>query len=496
MLNTIGTGNGTPANDIAGTVAAASAFNLVGTGGAGGLTGGVNHNQVGVAKPGLGVLANNGGPTPTIALLPGSPAIGAGSSTIAGVTVPKTDQRGVARPMSSVDIGAFQDRGFLATIVTGESPQTAAIKTSFANPLAVFVTSPFGDPVQGGTITFTVTPAAGGASANLSAGSATIGAGGLTSVTAVANSTVGSYTATASARGVASPAVFALTNLAQAVGVTGVSVAWGTQTAGAPDRRRRHPVAAGRPQHRPALAGYSARPDRPRPGATLTPSDVTVTSAIGVSYGPVTVSGSGTSYTITLAQAINKADRVTITIASATIATFTRRLDVLPGDFNDDGVVNSQDLVDVRNEWLGVNGAKATIFGDLNGDGKVDVNDYSIVRAASGTSLPTLAPPASPSALLVTTPGASSGGTGQIAAVPTALGSSVLPAADSRSPDAPVSSGRTGHHPDRERDNVHAPGPDRDDQRLGARSKAARRTAAEVRSMKRAEIRLANRGRG
>ena len=50
---------------------------------------------------------------------------------------------------------------------------------------------------------------------------------------------------------------------------------------------------------------------------TLTPADVTVSSAIGINYGPVTVSGSGTSYTITLAQPINAADRVTITIGNA-----------------------------------------------------------------------------------------------------------------------------------------------------------------------------------
>ena len=47
----------------------------------------------------------------------------------------------------------------------------------------------------------------------------------------------------------------------------------------------------------------------------LTASDITISSDIGVNYGPVTVTGSGTSYTITLAQPIKKADRVTITIA-------------------------------------------------------------------------------------------------------------------------------------------------------------------------------------
>ena len=79
---------------------------------------------------------------------------------------------------------------------------------------------------------------------------------------------------------------------------------------------------------------------------------------------------------------------MTITIGNTTIATFTRRLDVLPGDFNDDGVVNAQDLVGVRNEWLHVNGATYTIFGDINGDGVVNLADYNDVRAAIGTSLP------------------------------------------------------------------------------------------------------------
>ena len=79
--------------------------------------------------------------------------------------------------------------------------------------------------------------------------------------------------------------------------------------------------------------------------ASLVPSDVTVTGIAVANYGPVTISGSGTTYTITLAKAINVADRVTVTIANAEIATYTRRLDVLPGDANDDGYVNSTDAV-------------------------------------------------------------------------------------------------------------------------------------------------------
>ncbi len=54
--------------------------------------------------PKLGALGNNGGSTPTVALRPGSPAIGAGGSANA----PATDQRGDPRPHGAIDGGAFE----------------------------------------------------------------------------------------------------------------------------------------------------------------------------------------------------------------------------------------------------------------------------------------------------------------------------------------------------------------------------------------------------
>ena len=122
----------------------------------------------------------------------------------------------------------------------------------------------------------------------------------------------------------------------------------------------------------------------------LASADVTVTSAIGVNYGPVTMTGSGTSYTITLAQPITKADLVTITIGNSSIVTVTRRLDVLPGDFGDYGVVNAADLLGVRDEWLRLDGAVPTIFGDINGDGVVNEIDYMDVLERLHTRLPSV----------------------------------------------------------------------------------------------------------
>ena len=107
-INSIIAGNtagGTPA-DVHGRLSTtASVNNLIGTGGSGFLVNGTNGNIVGVPADQLllGPLASNGGPTQTVALLPGSPAINNATTLVA------TDQRGIARPQGGApDIGAFE----------------------------------------------------------------------------------------------------------------------------------------------------------------------------------------------------------------------------------------------------------------------------------------------------------------------------------------------------------------------------------------------------
>jgi CSLREA domain-containing protein len=66
---------------------------------------GSNNNSLSNTDPKLGALASNGGPTQTMALLSGSPAIDAG----ADAGCPATDQRGKARPQGThCDIGAYE----------------------------------------------------------------------------------------------------------------------------------------------------------------------------------------------------------------------------------------------------------------------------------------------------------------------------------------------------------------------------------------------------
>ena len=121
---------------------------------------------------------------------------------------------------------------------------------------------------------------------------------------------------------------------------------------------------------------------------TLSPSDVSVTGVTVANYGPVTLSGGGTTYTITLAQPINQGDRVTVSLGNSGITTFTRRLDVLPGDVNDDGVVNSTDGVITRAGYLGQTVTVPLAFLDIDGNGLLDSNDFTLVRARSGKHLP------------------------------------------------------------------------------------------------------------
>jgi hypothetical protein len=187
--------------------------NLIGAGGSGGLQNGVDGNLVGIADPGLAPLGNYGGPTQTMAVLPGSPAIDAGLS---GRGIPTTDQRGQPRA-GGVDIGAFQSQGFTLTLVPGSSPQRARIGTRFADPLTVVVKAknPI-EPVAGGTVIFLAPES--GASAVLSpAETVRIDAAGRASVTAVANMIVGEYTVTAVVPW-AAPVTFNLINTPAAAG--------------------------------------------------------------------------------------------------------------------------------------------------------------------------------------------------------------------------------------------------------------------------------------
>jgi hypothetical protein len=99
-------------------------------------------------------LRTNGGPTQTIALLPGSPAIDAIPSGVNGcATTLTSDQRGVTRPAGSgCDIGAFE---FVVTtlpiaidIKPGGVPNPINPGSNGTTPVAILSTPSFSAPSQ------------------------------------------------------------------------------------------------------------------------------------------------------------------------------------------------------------------------------------------------------------------------------------------------------------------------------------------------------------
>ncbi len=157
-------------------------------------------------NPVLAPLGNYGGPTQTMALLPGSPAIDAGDNSLipSGVV---TDQRGLPRIVHAiVDIGAFESSLFTITVISG-SGQSTPVYTDSSAPLVATVTAnnPI-EPVAGGLVTFVppaIEPAVAGA-----VSPTTIGADGVVTVPASTSPIVGYGIVLASANGITNPATF------------------------------------------------------------------------------------------------------------------------------------------------------------------------------------------------------------------------------------------------------------------------------------------------
>jgi hypothetical protein len=200
LQNTIVAGNTAPSGgpDVYAD-ASSSGFNLIGETddsdgwGSSDITG----TSAQPVDPRLASLGNYGGPTQTMAVLPGSRAIGGGVS-VPGVT---TDQRGLPRGGGSTDIGAFESSGFTMAVVRGNN-QAARVNTAFVSPLTVKVSSinPV-EPVQGGVVGF-IAPAS-GASCIFPGGNifVSIDGSGLANISATASSVIGPYTVTATTFG-------------------------------------------------------------------------------------------------------------------------------------------------------------------------------------------------------------------------------------------------------------------------------------------------------
>jgi len=184
--------------------------------------------------------------------------------------------------------------------------------------------------------------------------------------------------------------------------ITGVGVQWGTKGSAAlvtnADGLRLLP--AGRTNDIPWLNINRITITLDKAVSTLAVGDVKLASAVaGTAYtvtSVTSVTGSGgTTWTITFANNLNStvgtgiinADRVTVTIGNGQLTSYARRLDVLPGDVNDDLAVNTLDTAAVKNYYTSLTIAYVALL-DVDGNGVVDVTDYNLVLGRVGKKLP------------------------------------------------------------------------------------------------------------
>ena len=114
----------------------------------------------------------------------------------------------------TVDIGAFESRGFTIATTSG-TPQSTVFGNAFGSALVATVSSAFVEPVAGGQVTFTAPGS--GASATLTGGVTTlavnINPSNQANTNVTANGTVGGpYNVSAGGAGITGTATFSLTN--------------------------------------------------------------------------------------------------------------------------------------------------------------------------------------------------------------------------------------------------------------------------------------------
>jgi hypothetical protein len=269
----------------------------------------------------------------------------------------------------------------------GTTPQSSTINTAFTNALAVTVLDSFGNPVSGANVVFTAPSTGASGTFSNSTNTITVATNGLGVASAgifTANGTAaGPYSVTATVSALSTS--FSLTNTAvvpTGPTVVSYSVLWGVDSynvIGTPRNRL--------PWQITGIQVVFSAPITTGNVNSLSGTGVTTTGLSGLgtntltwTVSPLALGNFPTALAGSGVNALKDAGGNGLTAGAG----FSQNLKILYGDFNDDGVVNSQD-------FTLVNAARSSaynIFADMNGDGVVDATDVQVVRTREGTSLP------------------------------------------------------------------------------------------------------------
>jgi Ca2+-binding RTX toxin-like protein len=332
--------------------------------------------QIGYITPSVGLnqilettLANNGGPTQTLALVADSPAINAGDTTLT------TDQRGIARPQGAADdIGAFE-------FVPPPNSPPVATNDSFSGtedtPLtgnAITNTTPNGADSDADNNSLTIATVNGsaanvGKAIALTNGSLTLGTNGNFTYTPTANANGSdSFTYTLSDGTVGSNTATVSLNIAAVNDAPTIS----------------------------GIANQTTAQNTATPPITFTIGDVeTAASALNVTAtssnsslipnGNLVLAGSGVNRTLTLTPASNQFGTATITVnvndgTTITPTTFTIAVGRIQNGGNGNDTLTGTD----GNDTLSGDNGKDTLSGGAGNDTLSGGNADDVLQGGLG----------------------------------------------------------------------------------------------------------------
>jgi len=286
------------------------------------------------------------------------------------------------------------------TVSSGNN-QSAAVGTAFAAPLKALVVDSSGNPISGAVVAFSA-PAS-GASATLSAATATTNAQGIASITATANATAGAYQVAAGISGTTATTNFSLSNYGTPASISVVSGSGQSTTVSAAFAAPL--VAVVRDSVSQIVPGVTVTLMAPTTGAraTLGPSNlatmtattdatgqVSVAATAGASAGSyvvtASVSGVTTAATFALSNSPGAAASVTVSgggTQSATVNTvFATALMVTVTDAQGNPIPNA-----VVSFVAPTTGARATFgaTGTTSATATTDASGHASVAATAGT---------------------------------------------------------------------------------------------------------------
>jgi hypothetical protein len=290
--------------------------------------------------PGSGASGKFSNNTATITVATNASGVASATFTANGTAGGPYTVTAAATGLTTVNFSLTNNAGVavLMTLNAGSTPQSTAVNTAFANPLAVTVTDGGSNPVSGVNVTFTAPGS--GSSGKFSNNTATItvatSASGVASAPFTANGTAGGpYTVTAAAAGLTT-VNFSLTNLTGAAASMTANAGTTPQSAAVSTAFANALAVTVKDASSNPISGVNVTFTAPGSGASgvfsnNTATIIVATNASGVASAPFTANATaGGPYTVTAAAAAVATVNFSLTNTAGTPTSMTANAGTTP----------------------------------------------------------------------------------------------------------------------------------------------------------------------